>query len=907
MKSEDKKAKTQQRANLLSLEHVRHKMKRKLKHERMVLGRLTTKVSAMSKRLHGIKVDIHNERVKAKMLAQKYERENKGNARKWNRKRVIIEEKLAKAVHANRKLEKEIERAKLVGERNLRIARFRYVSNLRREKMRWRSRRHKEELMEKHLLSRIKLLKEMRNKFNHEKSAEQLVLSRLKAKVREGHRGLNNLRRQIQAVDRDGKIKLNKERARFNRMISQGEAKERIVKAQLAKLHAALIKEGIEERHSLRKVQSEHELRVARLRAKAHSKMHNMYTSKAAQVLTLREGVLSQKRKLVKERAHFTKELDRLHAEEKNEEHLRQEEILALKSQIKRIKVGTKLKVKNMDAKWKGKVAEWKKIEAAKLAKMNAILMHHKGQLNKEKLEVVRRNKEGQKKISSLKHELVEKNILYKKWLQKEMGLKRMKSVQIAQLKHEKRDIEKYLHILVVEKRAIRKSRKVQEKLARAVRTLKGKQRRWKLLQKKQAFEQGQLSLWTHRVVLIQQKIATESLKTRMFKKRMHHKFMQKNLELKGERSNESRLRHLWAKIVTQVRKVHAKLKTLKKRKAREQERISNEVAKVKRIKLKVKNVRHIILRVQMKVKLETLSLSRRAHLLKQREHKVKVIQGNLKRARSKFDVDGQRMRETLLHIKQQKHWNKQLNLKLSSLHKRLEALRKKEKRSLAHERHIKKELQAVERKTGHILIEMRSQEKKFKLGVQAAKNKEVAYRQHARHLIQKLTLKLNSEKRRARKLHNEKHALSHARARLLTWLKLEKGRRAKQSKSQQSLKKKLHDAVIKERYLESELKKQMKITERLKALLGCGKWRVMANHGRKYSGLLRKEGSVLSRLARELYHVERKVRKLTHMLKRGAHDRRTQAVQSKRELERVKRFIERARLMVREEKSHKW
>jgi len=239
-------------------------------------------------------------------------------------------------------------------------------------------------------------------------------------------------------------------------------------------------------------------------------------------------------------------------------------------------------------------------------------------------------------------------------------------------------------------------------------------------------------------------------------------------------------------------------------------------------------------------------------------------------------------------------------------LHKRLEALKNNAKASLAHERHIKKELQLVEKKIAHIKIEMRSQEKKFKLGLQAEKKREAMHRRHARDVIHILTLKLTRLQQGARLVRNEKHALLTVRARLLAWLKLERGRRSEQRKNQRNLKKKLHDAVMKVKFLESELKKQMKVTERLKVLL-CGKWQSMANKEKKYSGLLRKKGLILSRLSRELYLVERKVKNLTKMLKRGTHEKRTQAILRKREFERAKQLVKQAQRMIKEEKSHKW
>lgn len=233
--------------------------------------------------------------------------------------------------------------------------------------------------------------------------------------------------------------------------------------------------------------------------------------------------------------------------------------------------------------------------------------------------------------------------------------------------------------------------------------------------------------------------------------------------------------------------------------------------------------------------------------------------------------------------------------------------MRKKEKQSLAHERRIKKELQLHERKITHYQTEMRSQEHRFKLGLQKEKNREEVQRRHARNLIGMLTRKLNKEKEGTRKLGKEKHVFLHVRSRLLTWLKIEKGRRSKQLQNMEILKRELHDAVMKERSVERELKKQMQVTKHLKALFGCGKWQILANHEKKHSWLLKREGIILSRLAHELYHVERKVRDLTKMLKRHAYRTRTQAVRRKKELERAERYVKWAHRMIREEKSHKW
>merc|ERR1712137_1147363 len=107
-------------------------------------------------------------------------------------------------------------------------------------------RKRKEWLLEKHLLRRMRHFRSARNVIEHKVRLQNIGLRRLRSEVTRELDRQAVLRRKVRIIDRNGKIELMKERARFERVREQEAAKQRRFRAVLRRIRRDLIKERVE-------------------------------------------------------------------------------------------------------------------------------------------------------------------------------------------------------------------------------------------------------------------------------------------------------------------------------------------------------------------------------------------------------------------------------------------------------------------------------------------------------------------------------------------------------------------------------------------------------------------------------------------------------------------------------------
>merc|ERR1712137_413294 len=570
-------------------------------------------------------------------------------------------------------------------------------------------------------------------------------------------------------------------------------------------------------RRSLKAERRSLELRVRRWRKHQASIMRHMYMREGKLIARLKAGVRRSRERLARRRARWAEELARLKAKQRREKranHLRLEKIRVLKVEIKRERTAGKLKRKSMDAKWKHMFAERKKKGEEQLKKLNAIKMRDLRRLRRERRGVAYWRGE----ISSLKNKLSEEHIRYEREMHRVRVLKRRRTVLFKRLKHVRWKVKRFSHMVFVAKKAILKSHKVQDRLARALKALRKKQKRWRALKLKRAIQEKRLQHWRYKVLLMRRRVKVERLKLH----RMGHpRLAMYRSQLRHRISVERHLRLRLAHRVRKLKHLRRRLRRLVRRQAIEEKKIRYVVARVKQLTEKVHKVRNTIVHLKVVVRFAMKSLKKNGRAVRNKKHGIEMLRRKLRRAKEKLAVEAQKEKKFSVQIKHERYWNERRNLKLRSLRRRLRAIRKTNRLLYIREKHIKTILLVEARRIRHARAELRTVNRRYALRLREQRRRDQAQHRH----ILSLMHKLKEEQDGLRRI-EKKNAAWHARAKLIALLRRERRRRLRQHKEMSKLQTKLRHAVSEEKLAERELHKQMKLARHLKKIFGCGRMR---------------------------------------------------------------------------------
>merc|ERR1712063_222015 len=792
-------------------------------------------------------------------------------------KHKLLEEKIKKVMELQRKLERDVKVVKWREQRELKIA-----------KQQW--------LHEKILSHKARFFGKRRAMIEHKVRKLKSWLRRLKSKARKQIHRRTALRRKIKLIERNGEVELMREKARFKLVVKQEAAKQRKFRTMLRKLGRDVIKERIEAKRRFMEERSRQRHRARVWAAKQALKMHRMRAREGELIVRLKKSVLMERRKLVKEKIHWRRELAKLKARETNHVHALRTRIHDLKLEIRTKWRAGKLAKKQFNAKWNHKIAMWKKRARASLRKLNHIRVHDVLRLRRERLEVERERRV----YRLLKRDLLKEKHLFRKELHREGGLKRRRAWWFKRLKHAKWSVGKFSRMLLVERRTLRIAHREQDKLAKAIKALKRKHSRWEHLKKKQDLVRKQLKHWRMKVIWIKKKMVAERWRARKVGREATHTLLEYRSKLRHVISIKDILKQKWVKGMKKLEWMRSKLVKLKKAQRRERGRVAQQVAKVKHLTLEVRHVRYVIVRLKVEVRHEIMKLAKYKQLVKSMRGGVRLLKSRLWHAKKRLRAESQKERHVLLRIRQEREHTNRNKLELRKLRARFKLMMREEKWSRHHERRINKELKFDNKQIRRIQAKLIAENRRFSLRLGQKRRREAALQRRVLRKIHRLVHELKMEQSGIKKLAKEKEVALQARAKLLSRLRVEEEDKKKEHESMLIFEKE-HKALL---ILERKFAIQQKLILHLRRLYSCGKLQKLARKERKYSFLLRREGRRLEDLVHKLYTVEGKGSHFSKTLRKHHAKWEEGAIQRRRELKRAEMYLKWAHRMI---KDHRW
>jgi len=243
------------------------------------------------------------------------------------------------------------------------------------------------------------------------------------------------------------------------------------------------------------------------------------------------------------------------------------------------------------------------------------------------------------------------------------------------------------------------------------------------------------------------------------------------------------------------------------------------------------------------------------------------------------------RARKYSMQTKREGQHVKYLRSELNNLRDHLRLTRMADRHLLLHEKQLKAKLQHLKNNIRHYKHAFRLEKRNFKARLEGEHRGFEARRHSNQQSLRRLMVKLEVDKTHLAHVEKEKFATFHARDKLLRLLNVQRQWRSQQIRRLKALKGEFHTALAKERFVEKELKKQMKFSRHLKRVLACGRWRILSSKQERFSRLLKQEGFKLRMLFTKLRLVDDKVHKLMEMLRKVAFERKKGEERLQREL----------------------
>jgi len=436
-----------------------------------------------------------------------------------------------------------------------------------------------------------------------------------------------------------------------------------------------------------------------------------------------------------------------------------------------------------------------------------------------------------------------------RKALRTRQRLVQQRDLLVSRLKLERGEVNKILHSIMLHKGIIGRARGVHAALVKATNAFKAMEVKWKRLEKEEASENVELKLLRAKVALTSNKIKKERLRIHNVMESMTHKS-----ELYAAKS-----RNVSSAILVQE-------KMLKD--ARE---------KLMLVLLRLKKAKKAKLQTQLQKKIgnDSRRIIKYEHRIRDEVRKTGALRKELVVLRRKLGRERSRAKKFSMQTQHEKNRNNQLRAELERALQHFRLTRNKERQALVHEKDLKERMRQLKKEIRHAHDAVKSTKRNFKYQFNKEHRgfKAMKYRDH--QAIERLSLKLKHDKLQLAHVEKTKFATLSAHEKVLRLLKVQRERMSQQNRKTKILKREFNAALEKERFVERELKKQMKFSRRLRKVLACGRWRSLSSEQKRYSELLKQEKFKLEQLVKKLRLVDDKVQNLMKMLRRVVLERK--------------------------------
>lgn len=862
--------------NALTEKRERIERAKEKSDQRRRLRALKARMNKVVQRVQGMHDAIKKEKTMMIKLAAEYKRRNRNEVTRWHVKQNIIAKRIAKARTMNRILKKKIEDDRLEAKRSMDIQREKHLLKLRKEKSLWRKRLHDEELKEKNSVHKWKDLQDSKKaKFELTKSGQETQLEHLKARIRKERQRRSALKKDMGLQLMKEQAKLKKERITFKEVQKKETAKEETIRANIDRLQRVQSQAMVNARLSQSKATRKFQSKLTTLQGDESLKMHRLHDHEAKIITGLMKELRINRRALAEQKRHLTIELAELRAKERHDEQVWSARIQAKKREIQRTKSEGAMVLKNTNKKWRLRLEKESLAVRAQLAKWTARREGHRRQLGELRHKVTQNTASYNKAVLAEREHRQRAELSRRKALRTRQRLAQQRDLLMSRLKLDRGEVRKLLHSIMLQKGIIWRARGVHAELVKATNAFKAMQGKWKRLEEEEASEKVELKLLRAKLALTSDKIKKEKLRINNVTESMKHK-----LEV-----YEAKSRNVSSAIVVQEKLlkdgreklmlVLLKLKKAKKAKLQKQLQIKNKAKHLERLGMKARNIRAAVLGLQTKLRIDSSRIIKYEHRIRDEVQKSGALRKKLVILGRKLGQERSRAKKYSMQTQHERNRKNQLNAELAKALHHFKLTSNAERHLLVHEKDLRKSMRQLKKEIRHIHNVVKSEKHKFKYQINKEHRGFKSMKFRDQQAIESLSLKLKSNKLQLAHVEKTKFATVVAHKKVLRLLKVQRERMSQQNRKTAILKREFHAALEKERFVEGELKKQMKFSRQLKKVLACGRWRFLSSRQKKYSELLRQGGFKLKQLFKKLRLVDDKVHNLTKMLRRVALERK--------------------------------